>query len=237
LATNKNEANQNITLADFIKDVSAQELRKFIITKAKYNLELQNAVFLEFSKNIDNANSGKYSVIIRKALESVPITDEYYHEDLINITVMDQWLEKAKEYFNQKQYSEAVLICKACIEEYSKWLYYIDDNVSSVFYSEYCSLPFSIIKDSLKHLDKKDLFEYYILEMRKKKYSKTAFIFEFKNLIKKLKTSVNTETYIVEQDELLKKAKDKSSSEAEIILRKKYFITGALIKKKKHGLL
>jgi hypothetical protein len=36
---------------------------------------------------------------------------------------LDQWFDKARDNIRLKQYGEAILICKACIEEYSQWLY------------------------------------------------------------------------------------------------------------------
>ena len=157
-AKRKEENQQKIKLEDFIKNVSIEKLREFIIAQAKFNSELENAVFFEFSSNITNTRSNKYSMIIRKALESVSLDEnDYYHEDWMNIDIMDLWHNKAQELVHEKQYNEAILICKACIEEYSKWFYHVDENISSVFSSEYKTIPFKIIMRSLKYINKKDI--------------------------------------------------------------------------------
>ena len=234
IANNKKDENNKIQLGDFIKDVSAQELREFIITQSENNLELQNAVFLEFFEKIENTNGNKYLIILRKALESVIIDEnEYYHEEWLNIDILDQWFEKADKYIERKQYDEAILICKACIEEYSEWLYHIDADIYNVISYEYQSVPFDIMISALKHTNKKELFNYCLLEMKKKKYAKTDFFYGFQRIIKKLKASVDTDAFIIKQDEMLNNVKDKSSSEAEKILRQKIYYYRCLSQNKK----
>jgi len=234
IADNKKEKKDNIQLCDLIKNVSAQDLRKFIITQSEYDLELQNAVFLEFSDNIENTKGNKYLMMLRKAFESVAIdANEYYHEEWINIDVLDQWFEKADKYIERKQYDEAILVCKACIEEYSEWLYNIDDDISLLFSDEYQSVPFDIMISLLKHTNKKELFDYCLMEMKKKKYAKTEFFCGFQRIIKKLKASVDTDAFIIKQDEMLNNVKDKSSSEAEKILRQKIYYYRCLSQDKK----
>jgi hypothetical protein len=132
---------------DFIGNVSAEKLREFIITQAKYNTELYNAVSLEFSSNAGNTKGNKYSKLIQKILASVDYdeyyNDDYYNEGDLNIDALDQWLDKARKCADSKQYGEVILICKAIIEEYSQWLYNVGEDVSRNFSVEYQSLPYS----------------------------------------------------------------------------------------------
>jgi hypothetical protein len=44
-----------------------------------------------------------------------------YDYDSIEIDVLDQWLDKAQNHVKQNNPKEAILICKACIEEYAAW--------------------------------------------------------------------------------------------------------------------
>jgi len=230
----KEEKYQNLQVSDFIKTVSEQELREFIIAHAEYNLDLQNAVFLEFSEKIENTNGNKYLIMLRKSLDSIIIdTNEYYLEEWLNIDIMDQWLEKAENYIECNKYNEAVLLCKACIEEYSRWLYKSDDDISSIIPNEYQSTPFDIIIRALKHINKKELFDYCLLEMKKKKYAKTDFFYGFQQIIKKLKANVDADAFIIKQDETLNKMKDKNSPETEKILRQKIYYYRCLSQYKK----
>jgi len=46
---------------------------------------------------------------------------------------LDQWIDKARNCVSLKQYDEAILTCKAVIEEYSQWLYDVEENVSPLY--------------------------------------------------------------------------------------------------------
>ena len=59
-ADEKEENTDGLRLEDFIKNVSAEKLREFTITQAKYNTELNNAILLEFSTNAGNTKGNKY---------------------------------------------------------------------------------------------------------------------------------------------------------------------------------
>ncbi|MCL2722473.1 MAG: hypothetical protein FWD47_14175 [Treponema sp.] len=209
-------------LDDFLKNIPAEKLREFIIAQSEYNPELKNAVYLEFSSNIDNTNNNKYSMMLRKSLESVIIDEnEHTYEDWMTIDVLDQWFNKANKYLEHEQYNEAILICKSCIEEYSRFLYNVDEDISLAFSNHYISDPFDIIIDALEYTDKKDLFDYCLSEISKKKYKETDFYYGFQDVVKEIKKSINTKTFIVIKDKLLNDIKDKSSLEAKNILRYK----------------
>ncbi len=70
-----------------------------------------------------------YSEIIRCALEDIDFDmDDIYdfHYDSFEINVLDQWLNKSREYIEQDNWKEAILIAKACLEEYAEWTRRID---------------------------------------------------------------------------------------------------------------
>jgi len=233
-ADKKKENTDGLRLEDFIKNVSAEKLREFIITQAKYNTELSNAILLEFSMNAGNTKGNKYSKLIRTALASIPHDeDDYYPDEDLDIDALDQWIEKARNCISLKQYDEAVLICKAVIEEYSQWLYDVGEDVSPYFSIEYQSVPFDIIQDAAEHIDKKELFKYCLTEMKKKKYEKTDFYYGFQQLFEDLAVTVDPDAFIALQDKLLAGVKDKSSHEAENILQSKINFYQRLGQKKK----
>ena len=233
-ADEKEEKSGGLRLEEFIGNVSAERLREFIITQAKYNPELNNAILLEFSTNAGNAHGKKYSRLIQAALASVPHDEnDYYLDECLNIDALDQWIDKARDCVRLKQYDEAILICKAIIEEYSQWLYDDGENVSLNFSLEYQSVPFDIINDAAEHVDKKELFNYCLTEMQKKKYEKTDFNYGFQRLLENLAATVDPDAFIALQDKLLAGVEDRSSHEAETILRRKINLYLRLDQKKK----
>jgi hypothetical protein len=226
------EKSGGLRVEDFIRNVSIERLREFIITQAKYNTELSNAILVEFSTNAGNAKGNKYSKLIQATLASVPHDeDDYYCAECLNIDVLDQWIEKARNCVRLKQYDEALLICKALIEEYSQWLYNIGENLSMIFSLEYQSVTFDIIINTIEHINKKELYNYCLTEMKKKKYEKTDFYYGFQRLSDELLAMIDPDAFIALQDKLL--ADVKNIYEAETILRRKIKFFLRLGQKKK----
>ena len=222
--TDKNDA---LRLEDYIQNASAENLRHFILTQTKYNPELFNAAIQEFSVNAVNTKENKYLKIIQKSLSSVSASaceedyyeDHYYDDENQDIDILDGWFDKARDYVRLKQYDEAILICKACIEEFSQWLHNCKN--SYMFSSEYQSEPFGIMKKALEHSNKKELFDWCLSEMKKKKYAETYFRERFHDLLGTLAVSVDPGAFIALQDKLLSRINDKSSYEAEKLFKRK----------------
>jgi hypothetical protein len=59
---------------------------------------------------------------------------------------LDQWLDKARSYIKKKEYQEALLIAKACIEEFSQYLYDNNDDIIDYISDNYLSDPFGILQ-------------------------------------------------------------------------------------------
>ena len=112
-------------------------------------------------------------------------------------------------------------------------MYNVGENVSMNFSLEYESIPFDIIIEAAEHIDKKELFNYCLAEMKKKKYEKTDFYHGFQQLLENLAVTVDPDAFIALQDELFAGVKDKSSYEAETILRRKINFYLRLGQKKK----
>lgn len=205
-----------------IENVPAEKLREFVSGQAQYNDELRNAVYLEFTANIKSTQANKYSGVIRKALADIPVwhNDDYY-EETCEIDILDKWFDKAQYFVKREKYGEAILICKACIEEFSQWLYNGGEEFYEMFPMRYQSVPFDILEDTAKHVSKKELFDYCLCEMKKEKYANTAFDDGFHRLLATLALELDPDTFISMQDQLLAGIADKSCDEAETVLRRK----------------
>jgi len=212
-----------LKVEEAIAKVSAEMLRKFIVKQARYNEDLRNAVFLEFAVSAKSAEANKYSGIIRKTLAEIDVSqdDGYFYEETMEIDALDDWLDKAKDCVNKQEYGEAILICKACIEEYSQWLYNVGDEISQAFSERYQSAPFDILEGVVKHANKRELFDYCLAEMKKKNYAGTVFYDEFHRLLATLALKVDPDTFVALQDQLLANIADKTSDEAKTVLRRK----------------
>ena len=222
---NKKKKNGKLRVEDLIKTVPEEKLREFITAQAKYNDDLFNAILLEFGANA-NVKGNKYSQIIQNALESVQAdTDDYYHSDgPQSIDILDQWFDKARDCLRLKQYQEAIQICKACIEEYSRWMYDSGEDDYITYFDDYQFAPFEIIEEAAKHLtdtEKSKLFKYCLSEIKKEKYKSPDFEDCFHKLLENLAVTVDPDAYIALQDELLAKLNDNSSYEAKTILLRK----------------
>jgi len=166
-----------------------------------------------------------YSLKIREALESVQFEyeDSGDDADYLEIDALDRWLDKAQNYADQNNPDEAVLICKACIEEYASWNEKQDSAVNDRIDVSYQERPFQILNKILsgQGADYKALFAYCRSEIVKSKYKKTGMYSGFSELFMKLSIKVDSNDFIILQDKLLQEVKDKSSWEAETILQRK----------------
>lgn len=232
---------KEVDIEEVLKEVSADELRAFIGRLAKYNSELSNSILLEFSQKIKVDSGNKYSAILRTALEKevFDYDDWYEYESGIEIEALDLWLERARRYADEANYLDAVLICKACIEEYAEWLLKQDADIIDWVDESYLDTPFEILTNILSKTDiyTKDLFEYCKSEMSKEKYSKIGLEDQFNDLLSQLTPSANSAEFIALQNKLFSEVSNKSSSEAQRILQRKLIFTIKSGRKKMRGKL
>jgi hypothetical protein len=221
----KNAKNGAITAEKLLKDVSLEELRDFIVRQAKYNPDIHNALLLEFAPRVGNKRGNKYTLIIRTALQSVGFyEDDYYNESYQDIDALDQWFIQAEASLGNEQYREAILVCKACIEEFAAWLAGENEDISYMVNPDYQSKPFDMLEQAAKQAEVavvKELYDWCLLEMNKQKYAGTDMRDGFHRLFMVLALSVDPASFIALQDSLLAGIADKSSDEAETILRRK----------------
>ena len=225
----KNDNKHEITLEQLLKDLSQNELSDFIIKQAQYNPQLKNAILLEFTHKVNKKETASinnnYTQLLRDALDGLyfDYEDIGYDYDSIEIDILDQWFDKAQTHVEQNNPAEAILICKACIEEYATWYKESDCDVLDYIDPSYQERPFDILTQtlSMSGTDCKALFDYCKSEMQKPKYKGTEMYDGFKELFMKLSLIVGSDDFILLQDKLLKEIKDKSSWEAEKILQGK----------------
>ena len=227
IAENKESSNENsITVEELLKKVTHKELMDFIIRYAKYNPEFTNKILLEFVHKTKTKDENNYSLILRKALKKYHFDNDDiydYHEDSIEIDILDEWFAKANEYISQNRNDEAIAICKACIEEYAEWKEEIEDDIIDYIDPIYQEKPFELLKEivSTPAVNSDELFKYCITEMSKKKYSGTYMYDGFNDLLMEFAGICNATEFIALQDSLLKNITDKSSYEAEKIIERK----------------
>ena len=223
----KSSNEQEITLEQLLKEASQQELYDFIVRHAQYNPHFKNTVLLEFAYKIKKKDTNNYNQLLQDALDGIYFDDEdiqYGHyEDILEIDVLDRWLHKAQEYVKQDNPQEAILICKACIEEYASWCEEQESHIVEYVDIGYQEKPFSILTQtlSIQGTDCKELFDYCKSEMLKPKYKGTEMEYCFGRLFMKLSTMFGSDDFIALQDKLLKEIEDKSSWDARKILERK----------------
>ena len=228
VAKNKeNPKDHAITVEELLKNVPHKELIDFIVSQAKYNPEFTNTILLEFLHKSTVKQENNYAVVLHKALKKVDFDydDLYeYHEDAIEIDILDEWFAKAKEYISQKRFDEAIAICKACIEEYAEWMVEIENDIIEYIDTVYQEKPFELLKEIASNpaMNSNELFQYCITEMCKTKYAGSYMYDGFNNLLMELaRTENNATEFIALQDKLLQNIKDKSSYEAQKIVERK----------------
>jgi len=214
-----------MTISQILKDVSQKELYDFIVRQAQYNPQLQNTIMLEFAHKTNKKDTNNYSQILRNALDGL----DYDYEDIshdydsIEIDVLDRWLDKAQNHADSGNTVEAILICKACIEEYAAWYKTCNSDVLDYVDLSYQEKPFEILIQTLSKTgtDCKELFEYCKSEMVKSKYKGIEMANGFSELLLKLSVLVGSDDFIAVQDKLLHEISDKTSWEAQKILDRK----------------
>lgn len=216
-----------VSIEELMKKITPDELQQFVIRRAKYNPELTNAIFLEFAHKIESSPEiNNYSAIIRKGLKGVGFDyeDLYDYEDTcIEIGVLEQWINKARQQCKKGNYDEVLLICKACIEEYAEWLQKQDSDIADYISEDYISGPFTVLTDLVSKggVDQKELFGYCKHEVIKEKYALAGMQDLFNDLLLQLAPVVDPEEFIRIQDRLLNNIQDKASWEAKEILQRK----------------
>lgn len=222
----ENPKEAKITIEELLQNVPHKDLVDFVARQAKYNPEFANQLFLEFMQNVKGKQEDNYASFLRKSLKNVDVgyEDLDNDEDSIEIDVLDEWLNKAREFMKQKRFDEAMAICKACIEEYAGWLEGIDDEFIDLIDPAYSDFPFEYLTEmaSNSSINSNALFQYCMAEIGKPKYERSGMDDSFNDLLAGIAhTEKEFNDFIALQNRLLKNIRDKSSYEAQRIIERK----------------
>ncbi len=221
----KNAQKSSISISQVIHEISHQELIAFIEEHAQYNQQLSKAILLEFTHKIQKTGKNNYNDIIRKELETV----RFDYEDLydcdygLEIDALDDWNQKAEEHLARNNFSEAIAIAQAFLEEFAVWVKKPKNDFVEYVDELYFDYPFVIFKKAAEKSDviRKELYQYLKSEMVKNKYKDVYFSDNFNDVLQRVIESENADDFIAIQDKLFRKTEDKSSWEAEKILNRK----------------
>ena len=222
-----------LTVEDILQNVTLDELRTFVIKKAKFNSDLTKAITLEFAEKLKETATKKavgniYKPLVEADLRNVEFdleNEDYYDYEgaEVDLSVLSDWYDKAKAFISQQKYEDALHICQAVIEEYAEWYEAADgdtrDYVAQDFQEDFFDLLTQMAKN--KQIDNRSLYEYCKQELQKKAYYADTRN-QFNDLMSELANAVNPDEFIAMQNELLEKVADKSSREAETIVRRLY---------------
>jgi thiol-disulfide isomerase/thioredoxin len=194
----KNDKKSEITIEQLLEKATQKELCNFIIRQAKHNSELKNAILLEFANKINKKDFNCYTSLLQSALNKYHFDyEDIGYDDYLEIDELDQWLDKAQEYIELNIPNEAILICKACIEEYASWcgkqeieIEYLNRN--------YQEKPFNVLNQAIymQGVDSKELFDYCKSEMSKPKYENLDMDDGFNELFTNLSAMVGSSDFI-----------------------------------------
>ena len=210
---------------NLVRGMSLNDLQELVIRLGLHNPNFRQAVLLEFTPQQEHPGNINFSEIIRSALKDIDFDadDIYdYHYDGFEIDILDQWLAKAREYIEQGNGTEAVLIAKACLEEYAEWTRKIDVDLDGYVSDDYLYEPFGILEKAYKagELTAEELLAYCKKEVEKYKYDRVTQDL-FNGLIMNVTRDTDPEAYIAMQDKRFAGLSDKSSYEAKQILERK----------------
>ena len=111
----------------------------------------QHKIISEFEQQ-PNHNVDDYAQLLRTTLDGMQIDyddiDDIFSVDGMDIYIMDYLFDKARYCVLQNEFDQAIAICKACINEYTTWLY-LNTRRCSCFNLDYQDLPFEILRHIL----------------------------------------------------------------------------------------
>ncbi|MDR0537984.1 MAG: hypothetical protein LBH04_08110 [Tannerellaceae bacterium] len=226
--------NMEVSVESVLQNVTLNELRGFIVDYAESDNNLKQAFMLKFAEMITMDKNGiaerkgnPYSSVIADALENVDFVAEYESDDVffVDVNFLDEWVRKAKDFVEHGKYEDAILICKAGIEELADFIYseyHSGEDISEIRFDDLTDAFFDLLESMADNgnVNGKDLYEYCKGEVEKDKYTWTKAFAGFNNLAAKLAGTIYSDDFIALQENMLSKIKDKSSNKAEIILQR-----------------
>ncbi|MDR2466800.1 MAG: hypothetical protein LBD35_05345 [Prevotellaceae bacterium] len=231
----KNASNE-LSVADVLQNVSLDELRGFVIDKAKYNSDLTKSIMLQFAERIKPAeakNTGnKYAQMIGEALAEADTDydyEDYYYDEgySVDLSILGEWAEKAQKLLTEGKFIDAEQICKAAIEEFANWYEdtedsYVEISLIDCISDDYQEEFVEMLKELAKNgqTDKKQLYEWCKTEIAKKKYFQISSFNLLNDLMLELANDVSPADFIASQEKVFEQILDKSSYEAQKVLQR-----------------
>jgi len=214
------------TPEELLEELSLDELRTFVLKQVQYNDVLRNAIVLEFAPKVKNSSGNPYSGILRDVLKRTRISEEelwQYNDSSIQIDAMDDLLEKARVLAEEGKYKEAVLIAKACIEEFSSWYVKQGSDIYDYMDPGYLERPFEILDEiaGKNGCDANELYQYCEAALTAGKCAEAGMNDGLNELLLSMAKKTGNMEYLAFQDKLLEDVQDKTSYEAEMILKRK----------------
>ena len=219
-----------ISPAKLLAKVPEKKLRKFVIEQAAKNTALRKAVILEFApKTPTQGIPNPYAQVIREGLREVELDDDgmddwgYHNEEGIPLDILDEMFEKAKKFIANGKFDEAVLIAKACLEEFAKWSEEQDCNVDEQVQHDYFEEPFSILRAVLEKdgCDADALYAYCKTQLRHLKNDDWGTLDHFHDLMLALAKRTRNADFVAVQEQALGDLKGEMASyKAERILNR-----------------
>ncbi|GHT40875.1 hypothetical protein AGMMS49965_09810 [Bacteroidia bacterium] len=238
-------AQNELTVEAILQYVSLDELREFVVKKAKYNNDLAKAITFEFAeklkkiakkpaKTIDaNADDEAtdenfYKPLVEADLREVEFDVErfydynYDNEREVDLSILDDWLNKAKKFVEQQEYDDALLVCKAVVEAYTDWYEEADDEICDNIFTDYQQDFFDLLGKMAENeqIDKPSLYEYCKQQLSEHKDSFYDRDNMFNDLMGLVANAANPDEFVKLQNELLENVSNKTSSEAEKIVKR-----------------
>ncbi|MDR0892373.1 MAG: SWIM zinc finger domain-containing protein [Mediterranea sp.] len=219
------KSSKEIDIRALLKNVSQEELVEFVCNQTQCNSNLQKDILLTFaSRMTQTTDANRYMDIIGQALDKIDFDEDdiyydNYYSNAPRLEVLDDWLYKAQEYLHSGQSREALLVCKACMEQFSLWLKRQLSDTAGCMDGYYETRPFEILGQLAERraVDAKELFDYCRKELTKSLYTSNMRN-GFLDVMLALASQVGSEAFLKEQEQELRKIADPTSWDAKRIL-------------------
>jgi len=215
---NKVAANNDEKLIKQVVDsIPEKDLKKFITRTALHNPTLKQAILLEFSDKYTRFEEVvDYHSLVRNTIQATCYEmDDIYYDNYFGIDGLDEWLSKAEDFAQEGNYSNAVTIAKACIEELAEWVVGNENGIGFLNYmpEDYTDIPLTILDDAKDagYLKAEELLDYFQTEIKKSKYKSSGLYHSLECEMLNLTKEISPETYLKIRQEEFEQLDDKTS--------------------------
>lgn len=210
-AAAKADKSDELSPAKLVAKVPEKELRAFVVAQATKNAALRKSILIEFAPKAKTKSAANpYARIIRDGLGEIDLDDYDYgdwhdHEEGVALDILDEMFAKAASSIEQQKFDEAILIAKACLEEYAEWADAQDCDVDEYVDYSYAERPLQFLCDVAERdgCDATVLYDYCKDKLRDAKFDSPHMQEKFHDLMLVLAIRTNNRDFIAMQDALL----------------------------------